>query len=106
MMTHSAHISKIITIAVALAACTLVLAAGEMPPSRATPQTHALDWIRPSKDNTHFVGGATGGRIVMWGFNYDRDDADRREWLPAAEGGPTGLGVAAGRDALASSSRN
>jgi hypothetical protein len=36
-----------------------------------------LDWIRPSKDRTHFVREVTNERIVMWGFNYDHDDACR-----------------------------
>src|SRR5688500_19616166 len=36
-----------------------------------------LDWVRPSEDGTHFVRGTTGERFVLWGFNYDRDDAGR-----------------------------
>ncbi len=36
-----------------------------------------LELIRPSKDNTHFVGTTTGKRFVVWGVNYDRDDAGR-----------------------------
>src|SRR4051794_26301815 len=39
--------------------------------------TAELDWIKPSADGTHFVRAATGERVVMWGFNYDRDDAGR-----------------------------
>ena len=37
----------------------------------------ALDWIRPSQDKTHFAVGKSGDRIVMWGVNYDHDDAGR-----------------------------
>ena len=37
----------------------------------------ALEWVRVSDDGTHFVRAGTGRRIVMWGFNYDRDDAGR-----------------------------
>ena len=52
----------------------------------------ALDWVRPSDDKTHFVLDGTGRRVVMWGFNYDRDDAGRLledywadEWDAVAE---------------------
>jgi hypothetical protein len=38
---------------------------------------YALRWIRPSEDRTHFVYDGTDERVVMWGFNYDRDDAGR-----------------------------
>ncbi|MEO6811326.1 MAG: cellulase family glycosylhydrolase [Isosphaeraceae bacterium] len=41
--------------------------------SRPTP----LDWIRPSKDGSHFVRERTDQPIVFWGFNYDRDDSGR-----------------------------
>lgn len=58
----------------------------------AQPPARALDWIRPSDDKTHFVRARTGERIVMWGFNYDRDDAGRLledywadEWDTVAE---------------------
>src|SRR5207253_9934571 len=37
----------------------------------------SLDPIRPSADHTHFVRAGTNERIVMWGFNYDHDDAGR-----------------------------
>jgi hypothetical protein len=33
--------------------------------------------IRPSADKTHFVREGTNERVVMWGFNYDHDDANR-----------------------------
>jgi hypothetical protein len=51
-----------------------------------------LDWIRPSHDKTHFVRESSDERIVMWGFNYDRDDSGRLledywgdEWATVAE---------------------
>lgn len=51
-----------------------------------------LDWIRPSDDNTHFVLEGSNEPIVMWGFNYDRDDSGRLledywvdEWDAVAE---------------------
>lgn len=58
---------------VVLGASCWMLAAGDGPASRA----NTLAWIRPSPDGTHFVREGTGERIVMWGFNYDRDDAGR-----------------------------
>jgi Cellulase (glycosyl hydrolase family 5) len=53
-----------------LLVCSLALAVG--PLSAAEP----LPRIRPSKDNTHFVSSA-GKRFVVWGVNYDHDDAGR-----------------------------
>jgi Cellulase (glycosyl hydrolase family 5) len=51
-----------------------------------------LAWIRPSEDKTHFVRDGTNDRVVMWGFNYDHDDAGRlledywrAEWATVAE---------------------
>src|SRR5690606_19453708 len=41
------------------------------------PAAGRLDLIQPSEDKTHFVLRSTGQKIVMWGFNYDRDDAGR-----------------------------
>jgi hypothetical protein len=41
------------------------------------PPPRKLDRIRPSDDKTHFVREGTDERIVMWGFNYDHDDAGR-----------------------------
>ncbi|APW60702.1 cellulase family glycosylhydrolase [Paludisphaera borealis] len=41
------------------------------------PPPVGLDWITPSQDKTHFVLGKTNQRIVMWGVNYDHDDAGR-----------------------------
>jgi Cellulase (glycosyl hydrolase family 5) len=50
-----------------------------------------LPRIRPSKDNTHFVTPA-GQRFVVWGVNYDHDDAGRliedywdKEWASVVE---------------------
>ena len=43
----------------------------------AAPTTTPLTRIRPSDDKTHFVRGPFGERFVVWGFNYDRDDAGR-----------------------------
>jgi hypothetical protein len=58
----------------------------------AGPRPGTLERIRVSDDKTHFVRGAGGRRIVMWGFNYDRDDAGRlledywgSEWETVAE---------------------
>src|SRR4051812_24185665 len=53
----------------------VVLAPASAPAPAPTPRT--LDRIRPSEDRTHFVRAGTGERIVMWGVNYDRDDAGR-----------------------------
>ncbi len=70
--------------AVALRCCAAVfillagLSAGPGGQGTSTrPRTPALDWIRVSDDKTHFVRDSTGERIVMWGFNYDRDDSGR-----------------------------
>ena len=43
----------------------------------APPESGALEWIQVSPDGTHFVGAKTGDRIVLWGVNYDHDDAGR-----------------------------
>src|SRR5882724_11602053 len=63
--------------------------ASDPPTTRPTTQ---LGWIRPSPDQTHFVRASTGERFVMWGFNYDHDDAGRLledywadEWDTVAE---------------------
>jgi len=34
-----------------------------------------LEWIRPSRDRTHFVASPSGRKFVVWGVNYDHDDA-------------------------------
>ncbi|MGV3532569.1 MAG: cellulase family glycosylhydrolase [Chthoniobacteraceae bacterium] len=44
------------------------------PAPKAAP---ALEWVKVSGDGTHFVGEASGKRVVFWGVNYDRDDAGR-----------------------------
>jgi hypothetical protein len=70
-------------------------AAGRPAPARASdtpPAPRMLDWIRPSPDKTHFVREGTDERVVMWGFNYDHDDAGRlledywdEEWATVVE---------------------
>ena len=61
-------------------------------PRAPQPRPASLPWLRPSADNTHFVRDDTKQRVVMWGFNYDRDDAGRLledywadEWDTVAE---------------------
>src|SRR5262245_38711231 len=58
----------------------------------AAPSSPSLELIRPSKDGTHFVGATSGKRFVVWGVNYDHDDAGRlledyweKEWATVAE---------------------
>jgi len=74
----------------------LAVLSGGFRPSRAqgpgAPPPQELDRIRPSEDRTHFVREGTNKRIVMWGFNYDHDDAGRLledywgdEWATVAE---------------------
>ncbi len=74
----------------------LVALSGAFRSSRAqgpgVPPPRKLDRIRPSEDKTHFVREGTNERIVMWGFNYDHDDAGRLledywgdEWDTVAE---------------------
>jgi hypothetical protein len=41
------------------------------------PPPGKLDRIRPSEDRTHLVRAGTNDPIVIWGFNYDHDDAGR-----------------------------
>jgi hypothetical protein len=60
-------------------------------PGVASPP-HKLDRIRPSEDKTHFVREGTTDRVVLWGFNYDHDDAGRlledywgNEWATVVE---------------------
>jgi hypothetical protein len=45
------------------------------PPSESPVQS--LEWIGVSDDGTHFVGAASGRRIVIWGVNYDHDEQGR-----------------------------
>ena len=56
---------------------TVAAVATRGPEPGAGPRPVTLDRIRVSDDKTHFVRGAAGERIEMWGFNYDRDDAGR-----------------------------
>jgi hypothetical protein len=51
-----------------------------------------LEWIRPSKDGTHFTYAQSGDKFVAWGFNYDHDDSGRliedywhKEWPTVVE---------------------
>lgn len=51
-----------------------------------------LERIRASDDKTHFVGATSGKRFVVWGVNYDHDDAGRlledywtQEWRTVVE---------------------
>ncbi len=85
------HLHNMITTALLLQSWALIAPAAEAPTSQTSPHPR-LDWIRPSQDNTHFVRGAAAERIVLWGFNYDRDDAGRLiedywadEWDTVAE---------------------
>jgi len=41
------------------------------------PAAGKLVRIRPSADKTHFVRDGTADRVVIWGYNYDHDDAGR-----------------------------
>lgn len=45
--------------------------------SGGSDETKGLEPIRPSHDGTHFVGAITGKRFVVWGVNYDHEDAGR-----------------------------
>ncbi|MFO0867091.1 MAG: ThuA domain-containing protein [Gemmataceae bacterium] len=52
----------------------------------------SLELICPSKDSSHFVGKASGKKFVVWGVNYDHDDAGRlledywdKEWATVVE---------------------
>lgn len=58
----------------------------------ASPHVPKLARIRPSADKAHFIHEGTTDRIVMWGFNYDHDDAGRlledyweKEWDTVAD---------------------
>src|SRR4051812_39330521 len=56
------------------------LEAGRPAPAQASdvpPAPRTLEWIRPSQEKSHFVREGTDERVVMWGFNYDHDDAGR-----------------------------
>lgn len=59
---------------------------------RFTAKTPPLEPISPSVDRTHFVGATSGEKFVVWGVNYDHDDAGRlledyweKEWATVAE---------------------
>ena len=55
-------------------------------------EASGLERIRPSADGSHFIFEGTARRVVLWGFNYDRDDSGRLledywadEWATVAE---------------------
>jgi len=85
------------TLAVLHGLIVLAAASGGVRPVRAqapgaAPPAGKLARVRPSEDKTHFVREGTGERVVIWGFNYDRDDAGRLledywrgEWATVAE---------------------
>jgi len=55
-----------------------VLFGQSSPPQVALdPPTSKLARIRPSADRTHFVLQGSDKRFLIWGFNYDHDDAGR-----------------------------
>jgi Cellulase (glycosyl hydrolase family 5) len=65
---------------------------GQFANSRSASSADALDWIKVSQDGTHFVTATTGDRFVIWGVNYDHDDAGRlledywdQEWATVAQ---------------------
>jgi hypothetical protein len=51
-----------------------------------------LELIRPSKDGSGFISAVSGNKFIVWGFNYDHDDAGRliedywrKEWPTVVE---------------------
>src|SRR5690242_5542952 len=83
-----AVVSGLIVLAALPMAARLARAQGPETP----PAPRKLDRIRPSAGKTHFVRAGTDERIVMWGVNYDHDDAGRLledywgdEWATIAE---------------------
>lgn len=77
---------------VLLAALPCVGRSAQVQEADVPPTTRKLDWIRPSDDKTHFVREGTNERVVIWGFNYDHDDAGRlledywgEEWATVVE---------------------
>ncbi len=68
------------------------LAMGSANVAVAERESVALEWIQPSADGTHFVGATSGAKFVVWGVNYDHDEAGRlledyweTEWATVAE---------------------
>ncbi len=45
--------------------------------SAAAAEQTELEWIRVGPDGADFVGATSGERFVVWGVNYDHDDAGR-----------------------------
>jgi Cellulase (glycosyl hydrolase family 5) len=64
------RVASLLILALLLGLLTSTRAEAPAPP-------HGLDWIRPSQDKRHFVLGKSNQRIVLWGVNYDHDDAGR-----------------------------
>lgn len=64
-------------IVLVVASLSALSAAGAAEQASAPRDTATPGWIRPSDDKTHFVCDDTGRKVVMWGFNYDRDDDGR-----------------------------
>ncbi|MCA9204671.1 MAG: cellulase family glycosylhydrolase, partial [Planctomycetales bacterium] len=58
--------------------CLLFLVSGNTAIAQTNPETSTdrpLEWIRVSDDGMHFVGRDSGRKVVLWGANYDHDDA-------------------------------
>ncbi|MEZ6109824.1 MAG: cellulase family glycosylhydrolase [Pirellulaceae bacterium] len=58
--------------------CLLFLVSGNTANAQTNPETSTdrpLEWIRVSDDGMHFVGRDSGRKVVLWGANYDHDDA-------------------------------
>ena len=75
------------SLAIALALSQPLCSAHEPPAGPNSPAGPALEWLRVSDDRMHFVTSESGRPTVMWGVNYDHDNAGRlledywdREW--------------------------
>jgi hypothetical protein len=88
------HRVCLITVGVSLFLTVTATLAGWAEEDSATPPSSQppLEWIRASDDGSHFVGAKSGQRIVIWGVNYDHDDAGRliedyweQEWPTVVE---------------------
>jgi hypothetical protein len=54
----------------------LVFMAGTAAPQAGSPEPPPpLELIRPGTDGRHFVKAASGEHFIVWGVNYDHDDA-------------------------------
>ena len=73
-------VRQAIGILMALAMVTLCCCASDVRTATqpAAPAEEAkLEWIRPSRDGTGFVGSQSGTPFIAWGFNYDHDQTGR-----------------------------